>query len=66
MTPSNTLFIFSDEHSRRVLGSYGHEMIRTPNLDALAAQGIRFADAYLPLPHLRAVAGVPRDRAVRP
>ncbi|HVH79450.1 MAG TPA: sulfatase-like hydrolase/transferase, partial [Stellaceae bacterium] len=46
MTPSNVLFILSDEHSRRVLGCYGHGMIRTPNLDALAARGIRFADAY--------------------
>jgi len=46
MTPSNTLFILSDEHSRRVLGCYGHEMIRTPHLDALAARGVLFADAY--------------------
>jgi choline-sulfatase len=46
MKPSNVLFIFSDEHSRRVLGSYGHTMIRTPNLDALAARGVRFTDAY--------------------
>jgi choline-sulfatase len=46
MKPSNVLFILSDEHSRRVLGCYGHPMIRTPNLDALAARGVRFADAY--------------------
>lgn len=46
MKPSNVLFILSDEHSRRVLGCYGHEMIRTPNLDRLAASGIRFTDAY--------------------
>ena len=46
MKPANVLFILSDEHSRRVLGCYGHRMIRTPNLDALAARGIRFADAY--------------------
>jgi choline-sulfatase len=46
MTPANLLFILSDEHSRRVLGCYGHEMIRTPNLDRLAAAGVRFADAY--------------------
>jgi choline-sulfatase len=46
MKLSNVLFILSDEHSRRVLGCYGHRMIRTPNLDALAARGVRFADAY--------------------
>lgn len=44
--PHNLLFIMSDEHSRRVLGCYGHPMIRTPHLDALAARGVRFTDAY--------------------
>ena len=46
MKPANLLLILSDEHSRRVLGCYGHEMIRTPNLDRLAASGVRFTDAY--------------------
>lgn len=46
MKPANLLFILSDEHSRRVLGCYGHGMIRTPNLDRLAARGVRFSDAY--------------------
>ena len=46
MKPANLLFILSDEHSRRVLGCYGHSIIRTPNLDRLAASGVRFADAY--------------------
>jgi choline-sulfatase len=46
MKPTNVLFILSDEHSRRVLGCYGHGMIKTPNLDALAARGVRFSDAY--------------------
>jgi choline-sulfatase len=46
MTPKNLLFIMSDEHSRRVLGCYGHPMIRTPNLDRLASRGVRFTDAY--------------------
>src|ERR1700676_1310159 len=46
MKPTNLLFILSDEHSRRVLGCYGHPLIRTPNLDRLAARGVRFSDAY--------------------
>jgi len=46
MKPANLLFILSDEHSRRVLGCYGHPTIRTPNLDRLAAGGVRFTDAY--------------------
>ena len=44
--PRNLLFIMSDEHSKRVLGCNGHPMIRTPNLDRLAARGVRFTDAY--------------------
>ena len=46
MKPRNLLFIMSDEHSKRVLGCHGHPMIRTPNLDRLAARGVRFTDAY--------------------
>jgi choline-sulfatase len=46
MRPRNLLFIMSDEHSRRVLGCYDHPMIKTPNLDQLAARGVRFTDAY--------------------
>jgi choline-sulfatase len=46
MKPANLLFILSDEHSRRVLGCYGHRIIRTPNFDRLAASGVRFSDAY--------------------
>jgi choline-sulfatase len=46
MKPRNLLFIMSDEHSRRVLGCYGHPMIKTPNLDRLAVRGVRFTDAY--------------------
>lgn len=46
MEPSNLLFIMSDEHSRKMLGSYGHEQVRTPNLDRLAKRGTRFSAAY--------------------
>lgn len=46
MRPANTLFIMSDEHKRAALGCYGHPMVRTPNLDGLAARGTRFTAAY--------------------
>lgn len=46
----NILTIMSDQHSRRVLGCYGDPLVRTPNLDALAADGMRFSDAYCPAP----------------
>ena len=50
MQPANTLFILSDEHNKRVTGCYGHPMIKTPNLDALAARGTRFTSAYTNCP----------------
>ena len=46
MKPANLLFILSDEHNPRVLGAAGHQMIKTPNLDRLAASGVRFTSAY--------------------
>jgi choline-sulfatase len=46
MAPRNVLFIMSDQHQQKVTGCYGHEFIRTPNIDALAARGTRFTTAY--------------------
>ena len=42
----NILLIFSDDLSCRDLSSYGQEQFRTPNLDKLAMNGIRFTQAY--------------------
>lgn len=50
MKPKNLLFILSDEHQRDVTGCYGNRIVRTPNLDRLAAQGTRFTNAYTPCP----------------
>ena len=50
MKPTNLLVILSDEHNKRVTGCYGHPMIRTPNLDGLAARGTRFTSAYTNCP----------------
>jgi choline-sulfatase len=46
----NVVFIMSDEHSRRVLGAYGNAVVRSPNLDALAAAGVLFENAYCNCP----------------
>ena len=46
MHPTNVLVLMSDEHNARMLGSSGHQIVRTPNLDALAARGTRFSAAY--------------------
>ena len=46
----NQLILMSDEHTRKVLGCYGNTVVRTPNLDRLAARGTRFENAYTPVP----------------
>ncbi|MFV0383346.1 sulfatase-like hydrolase/transferase, partial [Paracoccus sp. (in: a-proteobacteria)] len=50
MPQQNLLVIMSDEHQARAMGCAGHPFVRTPNLDALAARGTRFASAYTPTP----------------
>jgi len=42
----NLLFISSDEHNPAMMGCSGHPVVRTPNLDKLAARGVRFSSAY--------------------
>ena len=49
-TPANLLILMSDEHTRKVLGCYGNMLVKTPNLDRLAARGTLFTDAYTPVP----------------
>jgi choline-sulfatase len=50
MSNLNVLFLFSDEHRRDALGCYGHSLVKTPNLDKLAARGTRFSNAYTSAP----------------
>ena len=50
MDAKNLLFIMSDEHTRSVIGCYGDKIVKTPNLDKLAASGTRFTNAYTPSP----------------
>jgi choline-sulfatase len=50
MEAKNLLIIMSDQHSRALMGCYGHPLVRTPNLDALAQRGTRFANCWTPSP----------------
>jgi choline-sulfatase len=40
----------ADEHNPHVVGCYGNEVVKTPNIDALAARGTRFENAYCNVP----------------
>ena len=42
----NVLFITLDQFRAECLSAAGHPLVRTPNLDALAANGVRFARHY--------------------
>ncbi|MCY4534895.1 MAG: sulfatase-like hydrolase/transferase, partial [Bryobacterales bacterium] len=42
----NFLFILVDDMGWADLGAYGSDLHRTPRIDALAAEGLRFTDAY--------------------
>ncbi len=42
----NLIIILADDLGYGDLGCYGHPSIRTPNLDRMAAEGMRFTDFY--------------------
>ncbi|MBI3986790.1 MAG: sulfatase-like hydrolase/transferase [Lentisphaerae bacterium] len=41
----NVLFIIADQHNAKVLGHAGHPDVKTPRLDRLAGEGVRFENA---------------------
>src|SRR6266699_3127711 len=45
--PPNIVIILADDLGYGDLGCYGHPTIRTPNLDRMAAEGLRFTDFYV-------------------
>lgn len=45
-TKPNILFILCDDMGYGDLGCYGQPFIRTPHLDAMASEGMRFTQAY--------------------
>src|SRR4051812_45549402 len=48
--PPNIVLIVADDLGRGDLGAYGQRFIRTPNLDRMARDGMRFTDAYAASP----------------
>lgn len=45
--PPNIVFIIADDVSWDDIGAYVHPTVRTPNLDQLATEGMRFTQAFL-------------------
>jgi len=46
----NILVIHTDQHRLECLGAYGNLDVKTPNIDSLAADGIRYDNSYCPYP----------------
>ena len=46
----NILFVMADQLAPHFTGAYGHPLVRTPAMDALAERGTRFDAAYCPSP----------------
>ena len=44
--PPNFVVLFADDMGYGDLGCYGHPTIRTPNLDRMASEGVRFTSWY--------------------
>jgi hypothetical protein len=48
--PPNIVFVLADDLGVNDLGVYGRKEHHTPNLDRLAAEGLRFTTAYVASP----------------
>ncbi|MHB1319616.1 MAG: sulfatase-like hydrolase/transferase, partial [Anaerolineae bacterium] len=46
----NILIIHADQHRWDCLGTYGNPDIRTPHIDALAEDGVRYENSFCPFP----------------
>ena len=68
----NIIFILADDLGMGDVGCYGQKIIQTPNIDRIAAEGIRFTQAYAgdtvcaKLSRRFRVADTANNRAVRP
>ena len=42
----NIILFVADDHGTDAIGAYGNPVIKTPNLDQLASEGVKFTNAY--------------------
>jgi arylsulfatase A-like enzyme len=43
----NIVFIYADDHAQHAIGAYGSRINRTPNIDRLADEGMRFTQSFV-------------------
>jgi len=43
----NFVFIIADDVGWNDIGCYGNKVVKTPNIDKLASEGLRFTNAFL-------------------
>lgn len=46
----NLVIILADDLGYGDLVAYGHQIVKTPNIDKLAQEGVKFTDYYAPAP----------------
>lgn len=44
--PPNILYIMADDHASHAISAYGSKINRTPNIDRIAEQGVRFDNCF--------------------
>jgi len=49
-TRPNILLVHADQHRADCLGAAGNPDVQTPNIDALAAEGVRYENSFCPYP----------------
>ncbi|MDO4692850.1 MAG: sulfatase [Porphyromonadaceae bacterium] len=45
--PLNIVYIMSDDHAQQMISCYDQRYIQTPNIDALAREGVRFTESFV-------------------
>src|SRR5215831_12534435 len=43
----NIVFIMSDDHAAQAISAYGSRLIKTPNIDRLAKEGMKFENCFV-------------------
>ena len=61
----NIVLIYADDLGYGYVGCYGAARVRTPNIDRLGREGLRFTDAYAPSSTWRAETGTGGQKQAR-